>query len=112
MFNFLKRIFVNEELEDYKKFLNDIFLNKKFSEEEKAQLKLLQSNNLMRLRGKVSECELMEFPLDSVNLNFKENEKLFFVGATSLIKKKRVTKRINYSGMTYSFRIAKEFIIV
>lgn len=63
--------------------------------------------NLRRYRGHLSDGEIMAWPNSDVDIRMASGETFLFGAASHLIKKKRTTTRVNYSGFTYNVRIAK-----
>lgn len=58
-----------------------------------------------RARGIVSEGRLIEFPKDRLPVKAQDNETVFLVIAAHFVKRRIVTKRVNYSGFSKSVNI-------
>lgn len=63
--------------------------------------------SLCRYRGHLADGEILPWPNSDVDVRMAPGETFLFGCATHLVKKKKVTKRINYSGLTYTVRITK-----
>lgn len=63
--------------------------------------------NVARMRGHVADGELIAYPKEMINLNFDESETLYFLAPFILVKKKKVTERINYSHLSHTIKITK-----
>jgi len=63
----------------------------------------------MRARGILSEGRLIEQHKDQMPVRLKDGEKVFWVVPALLVRRKKVTERINYSGITGSFGLGGGF---
>jgi hypothetical protein len=62
-----------------------------------------------RARGIVSEGRLIEMNLSELPITAKSDERLFLLLPAALVKRKKVTTRVNYSGITGSIRLGGGF---
>lgn len=62
-----------------------------------------------RYRGHIFENKLPKWANVNLKINFKDEEEIIFECLASQIKKTKSLERINYSGFTYNFSIAKGF---